>query len=99
MGRYYVKFKNAVGRWERKASTAGTKAAAKKLADELEIRAERQRLGLEPTPDPDGGGPWTELVEWYGREYASVQPNFRRWTSLKNVHLVQPPLLGDASVT
>ena len=87
-------WRDAASRWRRKATTAKTKSAAQKLADDLQTQAERQRLGLEPLPDPNGGGLWTDLVNWYGREYASVQPQFRRWQSTRDVHLTTGPFMG-----
>lgn len=52
-GTWYVKFRNAGGTAERKATTATTKAEARLLGLELEQKAERQRLGLEARPTDD----------------------------------------------
>jgi len=98
VGTFYANWPDAAGRWRRKATTAKTKSAAQKLADDLEAKAERQRFGLEPLPDPNGGGLWTDLVNWYGREYASVQPQFRRWQSTRDVHLTTGPFVGKRVV-
>lgn len=47
-GRLIIKWKDATGVWRTRESKAGTKAEAHKVAVEMERRAERQRLGLEP---------------------------------------------------
>jgi hypothetical protein len=47
-GTWYLRVKDAVGRWADIASTAKTKTEARRLAADLERKAERQRLGLEP---------------------------------------------------
>ncbi|HVV53602.1 MAG TPA: hypothetical protein VHO06_28360 [Polyangia bacterium] len=45
-GTWYLQVVDAAGRRRLIASTAATKTAAKRLAMELEVRSERQRLGL-----------------------------------------------------
>jgi integrase len=89
--RFSIGYRDAAGRWREFASTATTKGAAQRLADDLEAKAERQKHGLEPMPDPNGGGRWADLVNWYGETYAASSPNFRRWKSFRDVHL-----LGEA---
>jgi hypothetical protein len=53
------------------ASTAATKTAAKRLAMELEVRYERQRLGLEPMELEGGGGTVDELMDWWIEKFLS----------------------------
>src|SRR5271165_1587936 len=89
---WWVDYADHQGKRTRKPSSARRKAAAVRLAQELEAKAERQRLGLEPLPVEDGGGPWTILVERYGERYAAVAPWYRRWQSLARRHLLVPPL-------
>ena len=47
---WFLRVKDAAGRWQDIASTAATKTEAKRLAADLERKAERQRFGLEPFP-------------------------------------------------
>lgn len=47
-GTWYLRVKDAAGRWQDIASSAATKTEARRLAAELDRKAERQRLGLEP---------------------------------------------------
>jgi len=82
-GRWYVKYRNAAGRWVRRASTASTKTAAKRLAADVERAAERQRFGLEPQLPEDGGGTLGELLRWWLATYSVRQPSelpLVRWT-------------------
>lgn len=48
--RWIIKFKDARGRWCTRSSSAQTKTEAKRLAVDLERKAERQRLRLEVGP-------------------------------------------------
>ncbi len=63
-GRWYLRFKDFAGRWTQQVSSALTKTQARRLADELERKAERERLRLEPTPI-DSGLSLAELCEWW----------------------------------
>src|SRR5438132_11970500 len=49
-GTWYAMWKNAFGKPQRKATTAKTKKECEGLAHELEVEAERGRLGLQPLP-------------------------------------------------
>jgi hypothetical protein len=54
----------ALREWTQQASAARTKTQARRLADELEPKAERERLRLEPIPT-DSGLSLAELCEWW----------------------------------
>src|SRR5215470_9071175 len=47
-GTWYASYKTSTGDWHSIATTATTKTDAKRIATELEAKAERRRLGLEP---------------------------------------------------
>ncbi len=64
-GNWYLRYRDSHGRWRRRVSEARTKTEARRLADDLERRCERQRLGFEPLPPEDGGGTVGELLEWW----------------------------------
>lgn len=64
-GVWYLRVKDASGRWVKVRSSAKTKTEAKRLADELERKYERQRLGLEALTPRDGGGTLAELLNWW----------------------------------
>ncbi len=64
-GTLYLRYKDGRGRWRAVASSARTKTEAKRMAAELELRGERQRLGMEALPPEDGGVTLLELLEWW----------------------------------
>ena len=66
--RWYVKFKDARGRWCSRPTTADTKTEAKRLASDLERQAERQRLGLEPSASEEGAT-LGDLLTWWEETY------------------------------
>jgi len=66
-GKWYLRWKGAEGRWRDQVSSAQTKTEARRLAGELERRAERQRLGLDPLPT-DSSMTLGQLCEWWLRE-------------------------------
>jgi integrase len=89
-GRWFLKFLDHRGRWVRKTSKARTKTEARRLADDLERRCERQRLGLEPVPDQTGGGTLAELLSWWLDTYSIKLASHDR-----NVLSVKKHLLGS----
>src|SRR4051794_6270751 len=62
--RWYLKFRDETGRWQRQPCSATTKTEARRLATELEQKAERRRLGLEAMPN-DSGLTFAELCQWW----------------------------------
>ncbi len=63
-GSWYLRVKDASGRWTKVRSTAQTKAEAKRLATELEQKSERERYGLDQRP-ADNKLTLGELCEWW----------------------------------
>jgi integrase len=72
---WYLRVRDHCGRWRGIPSKARTKTEAKRLAEDFERKAERQRLGLEPLPQPDGGGTLIELLRWWLRTYSAKSPS------------------------
>jgi hypothetical protein len=89
-GKWFLKFRDHRGRWVRKTSSARTKTEARRLADDLERRCERQRLGLEPVLDETGGGTLAELLAWWLDTYSVKLASHDR-----NVLSVKKHLLGS----
>src|SRR5207248_3394098 len=84
-GTWYLRVKDADGRWTDVASTALSKTEARRLAAEVERKAERQRLGLEPLPT-DCTLSVGELVEWWLEERCRSASRSREQSRLrKNV--------------
>lgn len=86
-GRWYIKWKGAAGRKHRKATTAATKAQARRLADDMERKAERIRLGLEALPAEQGSWSFGELMEWWLPTTPPVPPSHERNASAVRKHL------------
>ncbi len=61
---WYAQFKDGVGRRRLVRLQAKTKTEAKRLAEELERKAERQRMGLEPLPS-DTTMTLVDVCEWW----------------------------------
>jgi integrase len=89
--KWYLRYRDARGRWRAQASTAATKTEARRIASDIERRAERQRLGLEPAPPQDGGGTFDELLRWWLKTYSAGSPSHAR-----NTYSVEKHLIGSA---
>ncbi len=96
-GTWYARVKDATGAWRALATKAANKTEARRLAQDLERRAERQRHGLDPLPS-DATMSLGELCSWWLRERcpeASVDGERRRLelhvtrTALGDVPLAQ----------
>jgi integrase len=67
---YVVKWRDASGRWRQKRTSFETKAEARRFAQDLEQKTERQRRGLDPLPT-NNRLTFAELVGWWWRDYGS----------------------------
>ena len=85
--RWFAKFKDANGGWCRRATTAETKAEAKRLASELERHAERRRLGLEPSL-ADDDSTLGDLLRWWEDAYFRPTSAYPRSRGTFHKHLV-----------
>jgi len=90
--RWYVRYRDATGRWRDKATDARTKAEAKLLCHELERREGRIREGLDAPPPLDGGGTLGELLRWWIDEYLAHSPSFERSVGTVRRHLLSSEL-------
>ena len=86
--RWYLRYKDAHGRWRQQPSDAGTKTEARRLAVELQRREERIRLGVEEAPPEDGGGTVDALLEWWIDAYLSKSPGYSRAVGTIRKHLI-----------
>lgn len=89
---WYVKWKDATGKWRRQATTARSAADAKLFHAELARQSNRQRLGLDAQPLQTGMAFWN-LCEWYLAEHVT-QASKRRLISLFKVHAKENSLGG-----
>jgi len=93
-GKWYVEYRDDAGRRRNRPTKARTKTEAKRLAAELDLRCERQRLGLEPTPAADGGGTLRELLVWWLETYSKTSPSHHRNASTLEANLLHSEIGG-----
>ena len=63
--RWFLRVKNAAGKWVKVSTSVNTKAEARRLAEDLERRYERQRHGLEQLPSDNGSATLGDLLtDW-----------------------------------
>jgi integrase len=87
---WYARYKNATGSWVATATTAKTKSEAKRIAEDLERRCERQRLGLEVMPI-DSNMTFGQLCEWWLKEWCPAPSLAREQCRLRR-HCIEDPL-------
>ena len=90
--KWYLRYKDARGRWRSMPSTARTKTEARRLAGEVERRAERERLGLEAPLPEDGGGTLATLLAWWLATCVSGMPSHGRTKHAVERNLITSPL-------
>src|SRR2546423_3358706 len=96
--RWYVRFRNARGKWVAKVTEAATRTEAKRIGAELERSSERQRLGLEPLTPLNGGGTLDDLLEWWTSTYLCHAPSYKRSVGTIRKHLIGSDL-GRSALT
>jgi integrase len=69
-GRFWsARWRDDTGRWREKRTKCRTKTEALVLARDLEHKADRQHLGLEPLPDRRAAMSFADLFSWWWQEY------------------------------
>ena len=63
--RWYLRVKDSTGRSINRVTPATTKTGARRLAEDVERKAERVRYGLEAAPPENGGGSLGDLMDWW----------------------------------
>jgi integrase len=86
--KWYIGFRDNRGRPRRQACSARNKAEAKRIAEELGLNHERQRVGLDPLPASDGGGTFGALLLWWLRTYSAKTPSHDRNVSTIEKHFL-----------
>ena len=69
-GIWLARWVDASGVRRSRAAVPNTRAAAKGLAEELQLNARRQQEGLAPRLPRDGGGTVASLLEWWLESYS-----------------------------
>jgi integrase len=93
-GSWYAKFKGPDGRPRRERINAATKAEARRLADDLERKAERQRRGLEPLLPKNGGETVGQLVSWWLDTYSKRTASHAITEAVVKKHILSSSLAG-----
>ncbi len=87
-GSWLAKYLDAGGHRIVLPTSASTKTEARRMAGELERRAERVRLGLEVAPPDDGGGTLRDLMRWWLDTYRQGQPAYATEESGIRLHIL-----------
>ena len=87
---WYAQFNDATGRRKLLALDAKTKTEAKRLADDLERKAERQRMGIEPIIT-DSTKTLAELCEWWLENRCNPRRIYNERKRLQR-HVLDAPL-------
>jgi len=90
--RWYLRYKDEHGRWRDRVSRAQGKVEAQRLADDLERRAERVCLGVEPAPADASTETVGELVAWWLETYSAHTAYHSRTAPTVRLHLLSAPL-------
>jgi integrase len=86
--KWYIGYRDNRGKWRGQACSARTKTEAKRMADELGLNHERQRLGMEALPAQDGGGTFGVLLRWWLKTYSAESPSHDRNRSTIEKHFL-----------
>jgi integrase len=86
--KWYIGFRDNRGKWRGQACSARTKTEAKRMADELGLNHERQRLGMEPLAAQDGGGTFGDLLRWWLKTYSAKSSSHDRNVSSIEKHFL-----------
>ena len=97
-GKWVVSWKDASGSWREKRTNCATRLAARRLREDLERKAERQGLGLEPLPGDRASTTFGELMDWYWKRHG-VKLRSQTLRSTLEKHLVSLRPLALSAVT
>src|SRR3954471_19016232 len=77
-GTWYLRYKDERGHWMSEASSVRTKGEARRLANDLEQKAERVRKGLEPALVAAGDQTVGEIVTWWLETIWIGRPSYKK---------------------
>src|SRR5262252_495268 len=90
--RWYLKYKDARGRWRDEVCNARTKGKAAEILRDIQVAEDRARRGLEARPPADGGGTVDELIEWWVEKFLKRKVSYGPCIGTIRKHLVGSPL-------
>jgi integrase len=70
-GSWVIKWLDGAGRYRQKRTTCKTRLEAKALAHQIAIKAEYQRVGLEPIEGPSRIT-FSELLDWHWKNFGEL---------------------------
>ena len=86
--RWYLKYKDARGRWQDKVCSARTKGQAHELLREVQVAEDRARHGLDARPAEDGGGTVDDLIGWWAEKFLKRKVSYGPCIGTIRKHLV-----------
>jgi integrase len=93
-GVWYLRYKNEHGRWVGRPSAAKTKTEARRMAEDLERKAERIRLGLELPVVIAGDRTVADILTFWLEEVWKGRPSYDKAKSAIDLHLLTAPFAG-----
>jgi integrase len=91
-GRWYLKYKDAAGRWHDKVCDARNKTQAAELLREIQVAEDRARHGLDQRPAQDGGGTVDQMVEWWVEKFLAKKASYEQCIGTIRKHIIGSPL-------
>jgi len=86
--RWYLKYKDARGRWQDQVCDAHTKGRALELLREIQVAEDRARHGLDMRPPEDGGGTVDDLIGWWAEKFLKRKVSYGPCIGTIRKHLV-----------
>jgi integrase len=86
--RWYLKYKDARGRWQDRVCNARTKGQAAEMLRDIQVAEDRARHGLEARPPADGGGTVDDLIEWWAEKFLKRKVSYGPCIGTIRKHLV-----------
>jgi len=86
--RWYLKYKDASGRWHDQVCDASTKGDAVLLLREIQVAEDRARNGLDRRPPRDGGGTVDAMVEWWVAKFLSKRASYSQCIGTIRRHII-----------
>ena len=90
--RWYLKYKDASGRWQDRVCDARTKGQAVELLREIQVAEDRARNGLDKRPPRDGGGTVDAMVTWWVDKFLSKRASYSQCIGTIRKHIIGSPL-------
>ena len=97
--RWYLKYKDASGRWHDQVCDASTKGDAVLLLREIQVAEDRARNGLDRRPPRDGGGTVDAMVEWWVEKFLSKRASYSQCIGTIRKHIIGSPTASTAAST